>query len=221
MANAIALVQDKVPAYVAKGTGRGNEEVTAEHLTIPRIKLLQKMSDEVDKHHPSYIEGAEDGHFMNSLTRENYGSEIYVLSVKFKDEYVVWRKREAGGGFLGNFRTLADATNAVNAEEKPEDYDISQTHSHILLLKNPETGELSNPMIMDFASSKLTVSKKWNSQIAIKGGDRFAGLWKLRSISVTNKAKKSWMNLEPEFVGWAQEADYKAAESYYEQFANI
>ena len=61
------------------------------------------MSDECDKHHPNYIEGAEDGHFLNSLTNEIYGDEIYVLNVKFKDEYVVWRKREAGGGLLGSF----------------------------------------------------------------------------------------------------------------------
>ena len=96
MSNALAIAEDKVPAHISKGTGRGNEEVTTNQLTIPRVKLLQKMSDEVDKHHPNYIEGAEDGHFLNSLTKEIYGDEIYVLNVKFKDEYVVWRKREAG-----------------------------------------------------------------------------------------------------------------------------
>lgn len=220
MANAaLAIIDDTVPAHITKGKGRGNEDVTADHLTIPRIKLLQKMSDEVDRHHPNYIDGANDGDFMNSLTREIYGQEIYVVSIKFKDEHVVWRKREAGGGLLGSFGTFKEAQAAVQAEDKPEDYDINQTHSHILLLKDPETGELSRPAIMDFSSSKLRVSKNWNAQILNKGGDRFAGLWKLKAVSVSNSSGKSWMNLEAGFVGWTTKEDYKVAEGYYESFA--
>ena len=93
---ALALTDDKVPAHVAKGNGRGNEDVTGSSLTIPRIKQLQKMSDEVDKHHPNYIEGADDGVFMNTLTRELYGEELYAINIKFKDEFVVWKDREKG-----------------------------------------------------------------------------------------------------------------------------
>lgn len=219
MANAIALVSDKVPAHVAKGTGRGNENV-GQHVTIPRVKLLQKMSDEVDKYNANYIKGAEPGHFLNSLTSHNYGEELYVISLVFKNEYVVWRKREAGGGLLGSFATIQDAQDAINSQEKPADYDITDTHSHVLLIKNPETGELEpTPVIMDFSSSKLRISRSWNSQIGMKGGDRFSGLWKLKSVSVTNKAGAQFMNLDVEWVGWAQEEDYKVAEALYEQYS--
>ena len=217
--SALAIAEDKVPAHISKGSGRGNEEVTPNQLTIPRVKLLQKMSDEVDKHHPNYIEGAEDGNFLNSLTREIYGDEIYVLNVKFKDEYVVWRNREAGGGLLGNFSSEKDAAEAIKEQDKPQDYEIRQTHSHMMMVKNPETGDLSNPVLMDFAASKLRVSRNWNSQISIKGGDRFAGLWKLKAVSVTNSGGKSWMNLEADFVGWAQKDDYEAAEAVFESMA--
>jgi len=216
---ALAITDDKLPAHVAKGTGRGNEDVTADQLTIPRLKLLQKMNDEVDKHHGNYVEGAEVGDFMNSLTKELFGTEVYVISIKFKDEYVIWRKREAGGGYLGSFSSMADAQERIAQEEKPDDYDINQTHSHIMLIKNPKTGELSTPIIMDFASSKLRVSRNWNTQINMKGGDRFAGLWKLSSVQTENKAGATFMNLDASFVGWAQEADYKVAEEIYEQFA--
>ena len=42
---ALALAEDKMPAHLKKveGMGRGNEHV-GQHLAIPRIKLLQKMS---------------------------------------------------------------------------------------------------------------------------------------------------------------------------------
>ena len=135
---AISLVSNDVPAHVraAQGAGRGNEDV-GNAVAIPRIKLLQKMSPEVDKYNAKHIEGADVGHFINSISSEVYGEELYAVSLKFKVEYVVWRSMEAGGGLLGNFTNQADAEAAVAAQEKPSEYEIKDTHSHILLLKTP------------------------------------------------------------------------------------
>ncbi len=223
---AVALAEPKIPAivgsmpdYMNKSTGRGNENVEAAHLQIPRIKLLQKMSDEVDRHHINFVDGAQDGHFLNSLTRENYGDNVYVISLKFKDEYVVWKERTAGGGLLGSYKTEAEAKAAIALQEKPQDFTISPTHSHVLLIKDATTGALSKPVIMDFSSSKLRVSRNWNSQIDIKGGDRFAALWKLSSVAAKAKNNAQFMNLEVEFMGWTTEEDYRTAENYYAQFS--
>lgn len=212
---------DTLPAHLkaVEGVGRGNENV-GQNIQIPRIKLLQKMSNEVDKHHANYVEGCEPGHFFNTLTNQNYGNDIYVISLTFKTEYVVWRQLEAGGGYGGAFASQAEAQAYVDQQDKPGDYDINETHAHVILLKNPETGELdSTPCIMDFASSKLRSSKNWNTQIGMKGGDRFAGLWKVSCISTENKMGKAFMNAEVSFVGWAQEEDYKTAESLYEKYS--
>ena len=72
---------------------------------------------------------------------------------------------------------------------------------------------------MDFAASKLKPGKNWNSQININGGDRFAGLWKLKSVPVT-VGNNTWMNLDIDFVGWTMAEDYKLAEGIFEQFEN-
>lgn len=212
---------DSLPAHleVVDGVGRGNENV-GQNVQIPRIKLLQKMSNEVDKHHASYIDGAEPGHFVNTLNNHNYGNEVYALSLTFTVEFVVWRDIEKGGGYLGAFKTQAEAQEVVDTQDSPGDYDINETHAHVILIKNPQTGELErSPAIMDFASSKLRVSKAWNSQLAMRGGDRFAGLWKLTGVPTENKMGKSFHNLEVDFVGWAQEADYKTAEELYEAYS--
>jgi len=218
---ALAIANDKLPAHLKKveGVGRGNENV-GQNVAIPRVKLLQKMSDEVDKHHANYVKDAEPGHFLNTLTGQNYGEELYALSITFKTEYVVWRQREAGGGLVGAFPNAIEAQDAVNQQEKPQDYDITETHTHVLLLKDPETGALEpTPVIMDFTSSKLRISRNWNSQIGMKGGDRFAGLWRIKSVAVENRMGNAFMNLDVDFVGWAHEEDYKAAEALYEQHA--
>jgi len=183
---------DTLPAHLkaVEGVGRGNENVGT-NVAIPRIKLLQKMSNEVDKHHANYVEGCEPGHFFNTLTNQNYGNDIYVISLTFKTEYVVWRQLEAGGGYLGAFASQQEAQDKVNEQDKPSEYDINETHAHVILLKNPTTGQLDRtPCIMDFASSKLRSSKNWNSQIGMQGGDRFAGLWKVSCVSTENKLAK-------------------------------
>jgi len=212
---------DTLPAHLkaVEGVGRGNENVGSA-VQIPRIKLLQKMSNEVDQHHASHVKGSVPGQFINTVTAENYGNDIYALSLTFKTEYVVWRDIEAGGGYGGAFSTLGEANDLIATQDKPSDWDAMETHSHVLLLKNPETGELDRaPSIMDFASSKVRVSKAWNSQIGMKGGDRFACLWKVSGVPTENKMGKSFMNCEVSYVGFAQEADYKAAEAMYEQYS--
>ena len=213
----VQLVSKDVPAHVVKGTGLGNEEVGKEHLQTPRVKLIQTMSNEVDKNHSEYIENLSPGDFLNSVTKENYGTEMYVLNVKFTEDFVVWKKREIGGGLLGNFKSLAEATDYLNSNDLDVDqHDIIQTQSHLLMQKDPSTGELGIPFIMDFASSKLRVSRSWNSQIQTKGGDRFASLWKMKSVQTANKVGQKFMNLTVEFEGWATEEDYLEAKKLYE-----
>lgn len=219
--NSLVASTDTLPAHLkaVEGAGRGNENV-GQNVQIPRVKLLQKMSNEVDKHHAAYVEGCEPGHLVNTLNNHNYGNDLYCLSLTFKLEYVVWRDIEAGGGYGGAFSSMADAEAYVNQQDKPAEWDINETHAHVLLIKDPETGELErSPAIMDFASSKLRVSKAWNSQIGMKGGDRFSGLWKVSGVPTENKMGKAFMNCEVSFVGWAQEEDYKAAEALYEQYS--
>ena len=214
----IALVSDKVPAHVKNSAGLGNEEVSTEHLQTPRVKLLQQLNNEVDESHSDYIEGSKPGHFINNVTKENYGTDMFVLNVRFTEDYVVWKKREFGGGLIGTFDTLQQATEFMTEQSMdPEQHDVIQTHSHLLIQKNPETGELSIPFIMDFSSSKLRVSRSWNSQIQTKGGDRFSVLWKLESVKKANRAGQQFYNLDVAEVGWAQDVDYKAAKELYER----
>tara|TARA_R100001460_G_scaffold51865_4_gene90698 strand:- start:605 stop:1285 length:681 start_codon:yes stop_codon:yes gene_type:complete len=221
----LAIAEDTVPAYINTETSRGNENVGAQ-LAIPRIKQLQKMSDEVDKHHPKYIEGAEPGMFLNTLSGATLGEDLYVISINFTTEFVVWRTRDAGGGYIGAGATAAEAQALIDAQEDDKgqqvpasNFQITETHSHLMVLKDPKTGELSMPAIFDFANSKLSVSKNWNTQISMKGGDRFAGLWHVSTVAVENRSGATYLNLKIDWTGWAQEEDYKAAEALYQSHA--
>jgi hypothetical protein len=176
------------------------------------------LSNEVDDNHSEYIEGAKPGDFINTITRENYGREMYVINIKFTEEFVIWRKREKGGGLVGSYSSQKDAIDFLAAEGLPvEDYDIIQTQSHLLLRKNAETGELSGqPFLFDCSSSKLRVSREWNTQLKLAGGDRFSSLWKMSSAQTQNRASQKFWNIAVENQGWVVDDDYAAAKKLYE-----
>lgn len=220
-ANAFSPAADTLPAFLQEQTGRGNENV-GDNLEIPRIKLLQKMNDEVDKNHDKYIEGAEVGDFLNVLTGQLL-KEVYVISVNFNVEFVIWRKREHGGGKQGTFSTRQEANEwlAEQGTAEADKFDVSENHQHLLLIYDQETGQLaSTPAIMDFSGSKLRVSKNWNSKIIEKGGDRFSTIWRFKPVPMSND-KGSWINISAEYVGFvASEEDYKRAEELYTSTTN-
>lgn len=215
--NAMSLVSTSVPAHVKGASGLGNENVTGDHLQTPRVKLLQQLNNEVDENHGDHIKGAKPGDFINSVTRENYGKSLYVVNIHFTEEYVVWRKREKGGGLIGTFESYDVATKHLETQGAAlEDHEITQTQSHLLLSKNPDTAVLNNTaFIMDFSSSKLRVSREWNTQINQLGGDRFSSLWKLTAVQTQNRAAQKFWNLSVENQGWVLEADYEFAKGIY------
>ena len=120
-----------------------------------------------------------------------------------------------------DFATLDLAEASIAEQENPAEYNAQQTHQHMLLLLDEETGAVAhNPVIMDFASSKLRVSRNWNSQILNLGAyDRFAGIWRLKSKQVANKVGNTYMNLDAKFEGWASADVYEKAKDAFERFA--
>ncbi len=216
--NDVVLVSKTLPAHVKKGAGLGNEQITSQHLQTPRLKQLQQLSNEVDPNHSEYIQGATAGDFINTITRENYGTGIYVINVRFTEEFVVWKKREKGGGLIGAFTTQQEALDHLTKENlNLDDYDIIQTQSHLLIRKDPENGELDpTPFIFDCSSSKLRVSREWNTQIARLGGDRFSALWKMDSMQTANRAGQRFHNIAVNNQGWLTDEDYKHALAVFE-----
>lgn len=216
MSNDISVVTSKVPAHVKEGSKLGNENVSSEHISVPRVKLLQKMNNEVDPNHSEYIEGAKEGDFINTVTGENYGSSMYVVNVHFKEEFVVWKKREKGGGLVGNFPTRKEAEEYLTDNGlETDEYDITQTQIHTLLRLDDETSEISDiPFLFDCASSKLKVSREWNTKIMKQGGDRFSFLWTMSSVPQSN-AKGSWVNIDIRGVDWLKDEIYEKVKSFY------
>lgn len=197
-----------LPAHLKSDTGRGNEEIAAKDLAIPKINLVQKMSPQVD------ALNARAGQLHVSTT-DQLLEFAYVVNLHYTRTFNVFKKRTLGGGFLGIFETSADAMAAIEETGHAKDYDIQETGTHQVLLLD-ENGAPVTPARIYMSGSKMKVSNGWNSTIVtrLEGADRFSGVWKLGSVLETS-GTKSWHNFTVEFAGLCNEALHKEAEALY------
>lgn len=86
-------------ALFAEHAGSGMETVGAQDVSIPRFKLLQDLSPEVNKRKPEYIDGAEPGQIVNTATKEVL-SAIDVLPVVYRRHNIEWMPDR--GGFVAD-----------------------------------------------------------------------------------------------------------------------
>lgn len=204
-------------AQAIADAGLGNENVAAEDQLIPRLVLLQAMSPEVTRGSEKYIEGAQPGLLMNTLT-EDFFEAVYCVNLHFTREYTVWRKRDAGGGMLGSFDTEELAREALKDPTiDPKQYDIQETHNHLLVLLD-ENGEIKTPVLCQMSGSKLRVSRQWNSMPQIREAARFASVWTLSSKPAKAPNGAVYYNFDIEFAGNAGDALYAQLKKVYEDF---
>ncbi len=101
--------------------GAGSENIDLKHLTVPFLTILQQLSPQVQKGGPEYIQGAEAGDIMNTLTKKLYKANrgeannngICVAAVMFEPKAIEWKPRGQGGGG-GLIRVWGDDNSYMN-----------------------------------------------------------------------------------------------------------
>ena len=79
---------------------KGSQNMTQEDLALPFLKVLGQLSPEVNKRDGKYVEGAEPGMILNTVTNEVFDGTkgIDVLPVFYERKYVEWQDRGEGKG---------------------------------------------------------------------------------------------------------------------------
>lgn len=221
--SAPVVMGDDAPDYIRVNGARGSEGVGASDLVIPRLDIVQSLSPYRKKGDPKQIAGVEEGDLVNSVTMVNYGSEVLLVPVIYRKEYLVWRDRKlaetlninAGqGGFFGAYATpeLADKR-AKEEGGKEKAIVVVDTPQNFCLLVNAKTG-MAEEIVISMARSKARPARRWNSLIRLTGGDRFSRVYKMTTVFEKGQ-KGDYYNFDVTQLGFPSKEIYHQAEKLY------
>ena len=191
------------PNMFAADAGVGVNDLGSEDLAIPFIKVLQKMSDELDD-----LENVKAGDIYNTVTKEvvKGGDGVRVINCAYNLQYIEWEPRGTGTGAPHHIYAAGDEIPATQRGEDNKDYVVDgngryleRTAQHYILVVD-EDG-ITQQALLPMKSTQFKKSKQWNSAMrSLKMKDsagnlftppRFSHIWKLETVSEENK-NGSW-----------------------------
>ena len=205
---------------------QGAQNISQEDLALPFLKILGQLSPEVNKRDGKYVEGAEPGKIINTVTNELFDT-IQVVPAHYKRQYIEWQDR---GTSTGAPVAIHDAdSDIVSQTTRGKDYKdrlpngnyLDNTASHFVLTlgDNPQTALIS------MKSTQLKVSRKWNSMmmgIKMQGKNglftppTYSHIYNLSTVQMSND-KGTWFGWDVSKVGpVTNKALYDMAKSFAE-----
>ena len=192
---------------------QGAQNISQEDLALPFLKILGQLSPEVNKRDGKYVEGAEPGKIINTVTNELFDT-IQVIPVFYKRQYVEWQDRGTSTGAPVAIHS-ADS-NIVSQTTRGKDYKdrlpngnyLENTANHFVLTlgKSPENVEHA---LISMKSTQLKVSRKWNSMmmgIKMQGKNglftppTYSHIYKLSTVQMSND-KGTWFGWDVSKAG--------------------
>jgi len=169
----VTIKKDNLPSDILfeADAAQSLENVKTENLALPILKLLQNGSGEAQKRNQNYVEGAEPGMFLNTVTKKVYdgGKGIEVVPCYYKLEYQEWADFGTGSGrpeniFDASSDILSKTTKDSGGKDRLENGNyILTVGQHFVLIVD---GDITEPALISMSSSQGKVSRKWNSMMA-------------------------------------------------------
>lgn len=193
---ATTFAQDR-PDYI-KDSRLGVESITKDDMLVPRLALAQALSPEVTEGDPRMIAGMKPGDLFNSVTKQNYGREVFIQIIR-KDRLraMQFNAIEDGGGVLDPDVPLDDDRCHWHGNNKPE-ATVFRDYLSVIL----PSREL---IALSFKGSGIKVAKQLNGLIALRGADIFAGIYRITTD--THLQPKPHKVYKVENAGWASPVD--------------
>ena len=191
----------------------GSKNISQEDLALPFLKVLGQLSPEVNKRDGKYVEGAEPGMILNTVTNEIFDGAkgINVLPVFYERKYVEWADRGEGkGGPVAIHNADSDIVSQTTRDKSfkdrlPNGNYLENTANHfvVVLGNSPQTALIS------MKATQLKISRKWNSimmglKLQGKNGlftpPTYSHIYNLKTVQMSND-KGTWFGWEVSKVG--------------------
>lgn len=182
--------------FLNEHAGKGFENINQDDLKIPFLRILQKLSPQVDEKDPNYIKGAQPGMFFNTVTQKLYGKEVNLIPIKYEKVWLEWKPNR--GGFVARHEPYSIVVDQSNfAEWKYNGNIIQETLNFFVFI----AGKLDEgPLVFSLSSTGIKHGKNWNTQIVHtrlpsgKQAPYFSSIWNISSIACTN-AQGTWYQI--------------------------
>jgi hypothetical protein len=186
------------------GLVSGFEGTDNDTFKMPFVKILQKLSPEVDPTDGAYVEGAEIGMFLNDATKE-LSKELQAIILKIEHNLIVWRPDRGGlvGVYSKSMENQIVAQKEGNYKYDAEGNDIVDTISFYLM--NPE--DPTDVFILSTSKASFKYGRSLATRVrSLKMNGRpvkktWAGIWKIGLVLEENE-KGKWYSIgnTPEFL---------------------
>jgi len=209
---------------------KGSQNMTQEDLALPFLKVLGQLSPEVNKRDGKYVEGAEPGMILNTVTNEVFDDTkgINVLPVFYERKYVEWQDRGEGKGAPVAIHDASSDIMSQTTRDKsfkdrlPNGNYLENTANHYVVV----LGDSPQTALISMKATQLKISRKWNSimmGIKLQGKNglftppTYSHIYNLKTVQMSND-KGTWFGWEVSKVGPVSDQNvYGIAKSFADQ----
>ena len=209
---------------------KGSQNMTQEDLALPFLKVLGQLSPEVNKRDGKYVEGAEPGMILNTVTNEVFDGTkgIDVLPVFYERKYVEWQDRGEGKGAPVAIHDASSDIMSQTTRDKsfkdrlPNGNYLENTANHYVVV----LGDSPQTALISMKATQLKISRKWNSiMMGIKLNGKnglftpptYSHIYNLKTVQMSND-KGTWFGWEVSKVGpVSDQSVYGIAKSFADQ----
>ena len=189
---------------------QGAQNISQEDLALCFLKILGQLSPEVNKRDGKYVEGAEPGKIINTVTNQLF-DEVNVVPCHYKRQYIEWQDRgQSTGAPVAIHEADSDIISQTTRDKSykdrlPNGNYLDNTANHFVL----QLGDTPQSALISMKSTQLKVSRKWNSMmmgLKMQGKNglftppTYSHIYKLKTVQMSND-KGTWFGWDVEKVG--------------------
>ena len=206
---------------------KGSQNMTQDDLALPFLKVLGQLSPEINKRDGKYVEGAEPGMILNTVTNEIFDGTkgINVLPAFYERKYVEWQDRGEGKGAPVAIHDASSDIMSTTTRDKsfkdrlPNGNYLENTANHFVVI----LGDSPQTALISMKATQLKISRKWNSMmmgLKLQGKNglftppTYSHIYKLKTVQMSND-KGTWFGWDVSTVGPVQDKGvYEIAKNF-------
>jgi len=211
--NTVAKVEKTSPlAFIGEidleqYAGAGMQEMKAEDMSIPFLRILAQLSPQVNKRDGAYVQGAEAGDIYHTVENRVFkGDEgVIVVPCYVSHRYVEWRPREKGGGYVASYHPEDPVVKTAYRSDRgndvlPNGNMLVNTYQYFVLLI---TSDGPQRCMVAMSSSQVQRAKKWNTVLQAQTARGSKGLFTLPIFTYMYRMRTTQQqNDKGSWYGW-------------------